>query len=108
MSYSTWVEFDFQGDEIVPRESVLACARNHLEAAKCYAVDAILEDFRKSLDENGARFAVYPDDVDLMAKAIASHFPKLTVGFRAVGEEFHDVWLRIYSGESVPFYSRPF
>ena len=41
------------------------------------------------------------------SKSIARRFPKLVVGFRAVGEEFHDVWLRNYSGETVVFSAAP-
>ena len=108
MKYWTWVEFNFQGDQEVSLEVLMACAKKHLDDAKRYAVDPILNDFRNALAEAGGHFAVYPFDIDLMVRAMANSFPDLTIEFRAVGEEFHDVWLRRYRGTQLLITHGPF
>jgi nucleoid-associated protein YejK len=99
MSHYTWVQFDVQGDEEISRDALMACARKRLEEANCYAVEEMMADLRKSFENNGAYFAVYPEDIDLMVQAMARQFSQHVIGFRAVGEEFHNVWLRQYRGD---------
>ena len=96
MSYYTTFDIYLEGEQ-VPTDAVLGVADAFLRRQASYAVEDILEDLRKSLEEGRAELKLYFYDIDLLLKNISLAFPTTVFCARGFGEEFDDVWLRKYA-----------
>ena len=109
MSYYTEVEFTF-ADERPDIEAVLGRARSYLESQEReYAVDFIIEQLRGALEaEKGDVKGLWSDDIDGLMEFVSAGFPGLVFYVRGTGEEFADVWLRLYKDGKIAFRVGPF
>ncbi|HWE35080.1 MAG TPA: hypothetical protein VG406_00800 [Isosphaeraceae bacterium] len=109
MSYYTNVEFTFS-DDPPDFEAVLSRARSYLEAREReYAVDFILEQLRHALEEEKGDFkGLWSDDIDGLMEHISAGFPGRAFYVRGMGEEFADVWIRLYRDGKIVFRVGPF
>jgi hypothetical protein len=109
MSYYTEVEFTF-ADERPDFEAVLGRARSYLESQEReYAVDFIIEQLRHALEEEKGDFkGLWSDDIDGLMEYVSAGFPGLVFYVRGMGEEFADVWLRLYEDGKIVSRVGPF
>jgi hypothetical protein len=109
MSYYTEIEFTF-ADEGPDFEAVLSRARSYLEAqGRESAVDFILEQLRHALEEEKGDFkGLWSEDIDGLMEHVSAGFPGLVFYVRGMGEEFADVWLRLYRDGTIVFRVGPF
>ena len=109
MSYYTDVEFTF-ADEPPDFEAVLGRARSYLESQEReYAVDFIIEQLKHALEaEKGDFKGLWSDDFDGLMEFVSAGFPGLAFYVRGMGEEFADVWLRLYKDGKIVFRVGPF
>ncbi len=97
MSYYTHIEFGFS-DGPPAIEALLDRARAYLESAEtAYAVDDVLDDLRRGLEEEKGDFkGLWSDDVEGLMEHVSAGFPGIIFYVRGMGEEFSDVWLRLF------------
>lgn len=109
MSYYTAIEFTF-ADERPDFEAVLGRARSYLESQEReYAIDFIIEQLRNALEEEKGDFrGLWSDDIDGLMGHVSAGFPGLVFYVRGMGEEFADVWLRLYKDGEIVFGVGPF
>jgi hypothetical protein len=109
MSYYTEVKFAF-ADERPDFEAVLGRARSYLESQEReYAVDFIIEQLRDALEEEKGDFkGLWSDDIDGLMEYVSAGFPGLVFYVRGMGEEFADVWLRLYEDGKIVSRVGPF
>jgi hypothetical protein len=109
MSYYTKVEFTF-ADKPPDFELDLGRARSYLEAqGDKYPVDFVLDQFRICLKKEKGDFkGLYSDDIEGLMNSVSAGFPGLIFFVRGQGEEFPDVWLRLFRDGKVIFRAGPF
>jgi hypothetical protein len=109
MSYYTDIEFTF-ADEPPDFEAVLDRARSYLESqGDKYAAEFVLEQLRCALEEEkGDIKGLWSDDIEGLMVYVSEGFPGLTFYVRGMGEEFPDVWLRLFKDGKVIFRAGPF
>jgi hypothetical protein len=103
MSYFTKVEITFD-DEPPDFEAVLDRARSFLESqGDRFHVDFVLEQLQRVLEvEKGDLKGLWSDDVEGLMEYVSAGFPGLVFYVRGMGEEFSDVWIRLFrSGKSI-------
>jgi hypothetical protein len=109
MSYYTDVEFTFS-DEPPDVELVLGRAQSYLEAqGEKYPVEFVLDQLRRGLEKEKGDFkGLYSDDLEGLMVSVSAGFPGLIFFVRGQGEEFPDVWLRLFRDGKVIFRAGPF
>jgi hypothetical protein len=108
MSYYTRVTFEFS-DEPPPVESASQAVRAYLQPLNVYAVDYVLEDFRKGWTEGSTEFnGLVAQDVEGIMKAVSLAFPEMQFYVRGMGEEYLDVWLRQFENGKILHSVGPF
>jgi hypothetical protein len=111
MSYYTDIEFTF-ADEPPDFEAVLDRARTYLESRgedKYPDVGFILDQLRRGLEEEKGDFkGLWSDDIEGLMKHVSAGFPGLVFYVRGMGEEFPDVWLRLFKDGKILFRAGPF
>jgi hypothetical protein len=110
MSYYTDVEFTFS-DEHPDFETVLGRARSYLElhGDKYPDVEFILDQLRAALEKEKGDFkGLWSDDIEGLMEHVSAGFPGLDFYVRGMGEEFHDVWLRLFRDGKTVFRIGPF
>lgn len=108
LSYYTRVRFDFS-DEPPEIEEVSAIVRSWLSDQN-YDVDEKLDDFvRGWIPEGETDFCgLCSDDIEDLMTNVSSHYPHIRFYVRGMGEEFGDVWLRVFEGGKMTFTLGPF
>src|SRR5437868_14389979 len=109
MSYYTHIEFTF-ADEPPDFEAVLDRARSYLESnERSDSVEDVLDDLRRSLEEEEGDFkGMWSDDIEGLMEYVSAGFPGLVFYVRGMGEEFPDVWLRLFQDGKIIFRVGPF
>ncbi len=108
MSYYTRVTFDFSG-EPPSVDDVSKAARPWLAAQNLYAVDDVLEDFRRGWTEGQTDFnGLVSQDIEGLMAVISAQCPGIKFYVRGMGEEFKDVWLRQFEDGEIVFQLGPF
>ena len=109
MSYYTEVEFTFS-DEPPDFEAVLDRARSYLESrGDEYPVDFVLDQLRHALEEEKGDFkGLYSEDFEGLMEHVSARFPGLVFYVRGIGEEFTDVWLRLFRDGRIVYRAGPF
>jgi len=108
LSYFTRVTFEFSGEPPGVDEASTT-VRAWLLAQNLYAVEDVLQDFRRGWTEGHADFSdlVSQDIEGLMANLSAKH-SGIRFYVRGMGEEFNDVWLRQFEAGEIVFRVGPF
>jgi hypothetical protein len=109
MSYYTRTEFTFS-DYAPATEAILARARPYLEShERGYIVEHVLEGLAECIDEEeGDLKGIVSDDIDGLMAHVSAGFPGVTFFVRGMGEEFADLWLRVFRDGKVVFRMGPF
>jgi hypothetical protein len=109
MSYYSNVAFTFS-DEPPDFEAVLDRARTYLESrGDEYPVDFVLEQLRRGFEEEKGDFkGLYSEDFEGLMEYVSAGFPAPVFYVRGVGEEFPDVWLRLFRDGKIVFRAGPF
>jgi hypothetical protein len=110
MSYYTNIEFTFS-DEPPESRAVLDRARLYLESQRDNYPDVVfvLEQLRHALEEEKGDFkGLYSDDIEGLMGHVSAGFPGLVFYVRGFGEEFPDIWLRLFKDGKVIFRLGPF
>jgi hypothetical protein len=109
MSYFTDIEFTFS-DEPPAFEAVLDRARLYLESrGDEYPLDFVLDQLRHGLEEEKGDFkGLYSDDIEGLMEHVSAGFPGIAFFVRGMGEEYSDVWLRLFKDGKVIFRVGPF
>jgi len=110
MSYYTNIEIRFD-DEQPDFEAVLHRARLYLEARPDNYPDVgfVLAQLRTVLEEEkGDIKGFWVDDVEGLMKHVSADFPGVVFYVRGVGEEYFDIWLRLFKDGKVAFQTGPF
>jgi hypothetical protein len=110
MSYYTNIEFTFS-DKPPEFRAVLDRARLYLESRRNNYpdVDFVLEQLRRALKEEKGDFkGLYSDDIEGLMEHVSAGFPGLVFYVRGLGEEFPDIWLRLFKDGKVIFRVGPF
>ncbi len=110
MSYYTKFELTFEWHRPDIR-AVIERARSHLESHpdQYPEADSLLEELRKALKNDRGEFAgQYSEDIEGLMKHVSGGFPGLIFFVRGMGEEFPDVWLRLFRDGKILFRAGPF
>jgi hypothetical protein len=110
MSYYTNVEIGF-ADDPPDLEAVIGRARSYLEShGDTYPdVQFVLDQLRCCLEEEkGDIKGFWSDDVEGLMEYVSAGFPGVRFYVRGIGEEFPDVWLRLFSDGKIVFRVGPF
>ena len=110
MSYYTNVEFTF-ADEPPDFGAVLDRARLYLESRRDNYpdVDFVLDQLCHALEaEKGDFKGLYSEDIEGIMAYVSAGFPDVTFFVRGMGEEYPDIWLRLFKGGKVTFRAGPF
>jgi hypothetical protein len=110
MSYYTTVEFTF-ADEPPDLEAVLDRARPYLESRRDNYpdVDFVLDQLRRALEqEKGDVKGLGSEDIEGLMAHVSAGFPGTAFHVRGMGEEFPDIWLRLFRDGRVIFRAGPF
>ena len=110
MSYYTNVEFTF-GDETPDLGAVLERARLYVESHRDNYpdVDFVLDQLRRALEEErGDLKGLWSDDIEGLMEHISAGCPGIVFFVRGTGEEFSDIWLRLFKDGKVIFRAGPF
>ena len=108
MSYYTRVRIELS-DASSAVDEVASIVRSWLTAQRVYAVEDVLEDFRRGWIQGETDFNnLVCEDIEEMMANISTHYPELRIYVRGMGEEFHDVWLRIFENRKAVFKLGPF
>ena len=110
MSYYTDIEFTFSDGEPPEIEAILARARPYLEShERAYSVEDGLEDLQRGLQEERGDFkGIWSDDIVGLMGHVSAGFPGVTFFVRGMGEEYADIWLRVFKDGEVVFQVGPF
>src|SRR5262245_12925499 len=110
MSYYTDIEFTFSDGDPPGLEAILARARPYLEShERGYSVEDVLEDLRRGLQEERGDFkCIWSDDIEGLMGHVSAGFPGVTFFIRGMGEEYSDIWLRVFKDGKVVFQVGPF
>jgi hypothetical protein len=110
MSYYTDIEFTFS-DERPDFEAILNRARSYLESQGDRYPDAqfVLDQLRQGLEQEKGDFkGLWSDDIEGLMEYVSGGFPGLVFYVRGMGEEFSDVWLRLFRDGKIIFRVGPF
>jgi hypothetical protein len=110
MSYYTNIEFTFS-DEPPDVEVVLERARSYLESRRDTYPDVqfVLDQLHHGLEEEKGDFkGLWSDDIEGLMEHVSAGFPGLVFFVRGMGEEFPDVWLRLFRDGKIIFQVGPF
>ena len=108
MSYYTRVTFEFS-DEPPIVDNVARIAQSWLVAQNLYAVEDVLEDFRRGWTEGQTDFnGLVSQDIEGLIASVSAQYPGIRFYVRGMGEEFNDVWLRQFEGGKTVFRLGPF
>jgi hypothetical protein len=110
MSYYTDVEFTFS-DERPNFKAVLDRARSYLESKRdTYSdVQFVLDQLRHALEKEKGDFkGLWSNDIEGLMEHVSAGFPELIFYVRGMGEEFSDVWLRLFRDGKIIFRVGPF
>lgn len=108
MSYYTQVNFQFS-DEPPSVDDVERVIRPWLAAQNIYAVEPVLEDFRRGWTEGQTDFnGLMSHDIEGLMVALSAAYPEIRFYVRGMGEQFDDVWLRQFEGGKTVFNLGPF
>jgi hypothetical protein len=110
MSYYTSIEFTFS-DEQPDFDDIIDRARSYLESRgdKYPDVPFILDQLRGGLEEEKGDFkGLWSDDIEGLMGYVSAGFPGLVFYVRGMGEEFSDVWLRLFRDGEIIFRVGPF
>jgi hypothetical protein len=110
MSYYTDIEFTFS-DEPPDFEAVLDRAGSYLESRRDTYPDVqfVLDQLRHGLEaEKGDFKGLWSDDIEGLMEHVSAGFPGLIFFVRGMGEEFPDVWLRLFRDGKIIFRVGPF
>ena len=110
MSYYTNVEITF-ADDPPDFGAIIDCARSYLESlGDTYSdVQFVLDQLYHCFEEEkGDIKGFWSDDVEGLMGHISAGFPGVTFYVRGMGEEFPDVWLRLFKNGKIAFRAGPF
>ncbi|MFO0959544.1 MAG: hypothetical protein U0800_19270 [Isosphaeraceae bacterium] len=110
MSYYTTVEITF-ADDPPDFEAAIDRARSYLQSqGDTYPdVEFVLDQLRRCFEEEkGDIKGFWSDDIEGLMVHVSSGFPGVTFYVRGMGEEFPDVWLRLFQDGKVTFRAGPF
>jgi hypothetical protein len=109
MSYFTNIEFTF-ADNPPDFEAVLNRARSYLESRGGeHPVEFVLDQLRRGLEEEKGDFkGLMSDDIEGLMQHVSAGFPGLDFYARGRGEEFSDIWLRLFRDGKIFFGVGPF
>lgn len=110
MSYYTDIEFTFS-DERPDLDAVTDRARSYLtsQGDKYPDVEFVVDQLRQALqEEKGALKGLWSDDIERLMEHISAGFPGLDFYVRGMGEEYPDVWLRMFRDGKIIFRVGPF
>jgi hypothetical protein len=110
MSYYTDIEFTF-ADDPPDFEGVLERARLYLEARRddYPDVDFVLDQLRRAFDEEkGDVKGLWSNDIEGLMQHVSEGFPGIDFYVRGRGEEFSDIWLRLFREGKIVFSAGPF
>ena len=110
MSYYTNVEITF-ADEPPDFGAVIDRARTYLESQgdRYPDVPFVLEQLRRCLEEEKGDFkGLWSDDIEGLMEHVSAGFPAIIFFVRGMGEEFADVWLRLFKNGGITFRAGPF
>jgi hypothetical protein len=72
-------------------------------------VQFVLDQLRRGLEEEKGSFkGLWSDDVEEVMGHVSEGFPGLVFYVRGMGEEFSDVWLRLFRGGEIIMRVGPF
>lgn len=110
MSYYTNIEITF-ADDPPDFEAVIDRARSYLECQgdRYPEVQFVIDQLRDCLDKEKGDFkGLWSDDFEGLMEHVSAGFPGLAFYVRGMGEEFPDVWLRLFRSGKVVFRAGPF
>lgn len=110
MSYYTGLEFTFANGPPDFR-AVLERAQSYLESHRDTYPDVtfVLDQVRHALEkEMGDIKGLDSDDIEGLMTHVSAGFPGVVFYVRGIGEEFPDVWLRLFKDGKVIFRAGPF
>jgi hypothetical protein len=108
LSYYTRATFAFSEEPPVV-DDVAKVARSWLVAQNLYAVEDVLEDFRRGWMEGQTDFnGLVSQDIEGLMASVSAHYPGIRFYVRGMGEEFNDVWLRQFEDGKIVFRLGPF
>ena len=110
MSYNTDVEITF-ADDPPDFGAVLDRARAYLEPRgdEYPDVEFVLAQLRRCLEEEKGDFkGLQSEDIEGLMGHVSAGFPEVAFYVRGAGEEFPDVWLRLFKAGEVIFRAGPF
>jgi hypothetical protein len=109
MSYFTDIEFTF-ADDPPDFEAVLDRGRSYLESrGDEYPVEFVLDQLRRGLEEEKGDFkGLWSEDIEGLMQHVSEGFPGLDFYVRGRGEEFSDIWIRLFRDGKILFAAGPF
>ncbi len=110
MSYYTSVEFTFADGNPPDIQALLAVARSYLEAHdQVVIIEQVLHDLKIGFKKEKVVAKCFAsDDLEELMKHVSAGFPGVEFFVRGVGEEFPDVWLRVFKNGDILFEVGPF
>ncbi len=110
MSCYSNVEFTF-ADKPPDFKAVLERARQYLETQKdkYSSPEFVLDQLRSALQEEKGDFkGLWSDDIESLMEYVSAGFPGVAFFVRGMGEEYPDVWLRLFQDGKILFRAGPF